>query len=257
MSSLNPRRAAGEKRRTHKSKFYENVLDLVYPRRCPICHGIAPWGEDICPECREKLPFVTTKRCRKCGKPVEDFETLCDDCKATPHIYDEGMGLLLYNETMRDTMAYLKFKGRREYGAVLGRVLAASVPDKIRRWQPDAVVPVPVHRDKLISRGYNQAEEIARPLAERYGIPLRTDLVVRREKTAAMKALNKKERFQNLKGAFAVPDGVRVPPRILIVDDIYTTGATIDAMSAVLIDNGAAHVYFLTVCIGMGFMVRY
>lgn len=233
------------------------VLDLIYPPHCPICHDLAPWGMDMCPECRKKLPYVTTKRCRKCGKPVESFETFCDDCRKVPHAYDEGMGLFLYDETMKETLVYLKYKGRKEYGRVLGRLLAEAVPDKIRLWKPDVIVPVPVHRDRLRTRGFNQAEVIARPIADRYGIPLENGLVVRTAKTVANKRLTRAERLVNMQKAFSVANGAHVPANVLIVDDIYTTGATIDAMSTCLRERGAKHVYFLTVCIGMGFMVRY
>lgn len=240
-----------------RKKAFSLCLDLLFPPRCPVCHGIAPWGKEICPECVKKLPYVTGKRCRKCGKPVEPYETLCDDCRRMSHFYDEGIGLFLYDETMRETMAYLKYKGRKEYGRALGELLADAVPDLIHRWNPDVIVPVPVHPDRLRERGYNQAEEIAKPLAARYCLPVRNDLVVRQGKTVAMKKLSREERMENMRRAFSVSAEEKVPKKILIIDDIYTTGATVDAMSQLLLERGAVHVWFLTVCIGMGFMVRY
>lgn len=232
------------------------ILQILYPARCPVCHDIAPWHEEICPECRKKLPYVTTKRCRICGKPVEDSEILCDDCQKIRHSYEEGIGVFLYDDVMRETMSYLKYKHRREYGRVLGNLVFEYAREKIRLWQPEAVVPVPMYKKKMEERGYNQAEEIARPIAERSGIPLRTDLLFRTHKTEAMKNLTAVQRRQNLTHAFSTCSG-RMPKRILLVDDIYTTGATIDACAAALKAAGTARIYFLTVCIGMGFMVRY
>ena len=86
------------------------ALDLLYPRRCPICHEPAPAGKKICPACRKKLPYIETKRCRKCGKPVEDREIMCEDCKKTEHVYTAGIGVFRYDETMRGTISYYKFK---------------------------------------------------------------------------------------------------------------------------------------------------
>lgn len=234
------------------------VLQILYPQHCPICHDIAPWHEEICPECRRRLPYIRTKRCRMCGKPVEDSETLCDDCRKFRHSYQEGIGVFLYDDVMRETMAYLKYKHRREYGRVLGNLVFDETREKIRAWKAEAVIPVPMYKRKMEERGYNQAEEIARPIAERSGIPLRTDLLIRKEKTAAMKNLTAAERRTNLKNAFAVRKRKEgMPKRIILVDDIYTTGATIDACARALADAGADGIYFLTVCIGMGFMVRY
>jgi ComF family protein len=233
------------------------VLQILYPAHCPICHGIAPYHEAICPECRKKLPYIRGKRCRLCGKPVEDSEIYCDDCQKIRHFYQEGMGIFLYDDVMRETMSYLKYKHRKEYGRILGELVYEAAREKIRIWNPQAIIPVPMHKSKMETRGYNQAEEIARPIAERFGVPLCTDLLFRREKTAAMKDLSAVERRDNMRHAFAVSDKNAVPKRILLVDDIYTTGATIDACAEALRAAGAGQITFLTVCIGMGFMVRY
>ncbi len=233
------------------------ILNLLYPPRCPVCDGIPPYGERICPRCRQSLPYIRANRCRICGKPVEADEVLCDDCRRNPHAFEEGMGVFLYDDTMREVMARLKFKGRREYGGVLGDLVYEETKTKIALWQPDAVVPVPVHQKKLAKRGYNQAEEIARPIALKAKVPLRTDLLVRTRETGAMKELNREERRANLKGAFSLSGHIPVPNRVLLVDDIYTTGATIDACTLALKAGGARSVTFLSVCIGMGYMVRY
>lgn len=233
------------------------ILQILYPARCPICHDIAPWHEEICPECRKRLPYIRMKRCRICGKPVEETEVYCDDCQKIHHIYNEGTGVFLYDDVMRETMSYLKYKHRREYGRVLGNLVYEETRDQICRWNPEAIVPVPVHKRKKEERGYNQAEEIARPIAERSEVPLRTDLLFRTEETRAMKNLTAVERRQNLQHAFSVAKDQKIPERVLLVDDIYTTGSTIDACSAALRSAGAVQINFLTVCIGMGFMVRY
>lgn len=235
------------------------TLDLLYPRRCPICHGIAPYGSRICPECRRKIPYIVTKRCLKCGKPVEEGMNFCDDCLKTPHSYTEGVGVFLYDDTMRQSIAELKYRGRPEYGEVLGDLVFGEMEEKIAYWKPDVIVPIPLHPDRLAKRGYNQAELIAGRIAERSGVPMESGLLARRNATRVMKKLDAKERKSNMSRAFEVPQNakVQVPPKVLLVDDIYTTGSTIDAASEALLAAGARYVFFLTVCIGGGFMVRY
>lgn len=235
----------------------ESVLNILYPPRCPVCDGIVPWGKDICPACEKKLPYITTCRCVKCGKPVEAGRPLCDDCMEIPHAFDRGIGVFLYDDTMRRVMRAFKYEGRQEYGRALGRLLAGYAEERIVRWRPDALVPIPIHRGRLAARGYNQAEILARAAAKRCGVPVRADLLVRRISTAAMKDLDRGERRKNMAGAFAVPAEVSVPERVLIIDDIYTTGATVDAAAAALKSAGTRAVFFLTVCMGGGFMVQF
>lgn len=235
----------------------EAVLDLLYPRRCPVCDGILPRGLLLCPECERKLPYVPTRRCAKCGKPVEEHEEFCDDCRKTVHDFDEGIGIFMYDETMRRTMAAFKFKGRQEYGKALGTLTYLASRDKLERWKPDVIVPIPLHRGRLRKRGFNQAEEIASEISVRSGIPLETGAVMRSSSTLAMKGLGAAERQENLEKAFAAGPHPVSGGRILLVDDIYTTGSTMDAASRVLREEGASFISFLAVCIGKGFMVEY
>ncbi len=233
------------------------LLDLLYPRRCPVCHDVTPFGMDICKGCRARLPYIESARCRICSKPVEDGDTICEDCAGRSHYFEEGLGLFLYDHVMRETMSYLKFKGRQEYGQVLGRLLASGAMDKLEKWKPDAFVPVPLHKSRLQQRTYNQAELIAAPLSSETGIPIRKDLLLRSEETRAMKKLGTGDRKRNLYGAFRKGRAESVPDSVILVDDIYTTGATMDACARVLKEMGCRRIYFLAVCIGTGFMVRY
>lgn len=235
----------------------EYLLNVLYPARCPVCDRPAPFGTDICPDCLMRLPVIGTRRCAKCGKPVEDFEKYCEDCAKNPPVYTCGLGIFLYDEQMKRTMALLKYKGRREYGAVLGRLVYERARGELLRWRPQIIVPVPIHPERKKARGYNQAEEIARPIAALSGIRLSPELLVRRERTGPMKKLSRAERFSNMRNAIAVRPGAFVPDRVLVVDDIYTTGATVNAAAGALRDAGARQIYFLSVCIGAGFMVTY
>ena len=228
------------------------ALDLLYPRRCPVCHRIAPAGKDLCDECISALPYVREPRCRKCGKPVSALEVFCEDCLRHPHVFDQGTAAFAYNDSMRETIRIFKFKGRREYGSVLGRLLAEYAKEELRIWKAEAVIPVPLHAAKLRKRGYNQAEVTGRALAKQAGLPLMTGVLMRAGKTAAMKTLDESERRKNLREAFSVRAGAELPARVLLVDDIYTTGSTMDACAAVLKEAGVREVFAACICIGEG-----
>lgn len=233
------------------------VLDLLYPLRCPMCQKVPARGFLWCPDCRESLPLITGPRCLKCGKTVWDFGELCDDCRTSHHRFDEGVGLCLYDEQMRTILSAFKYKGRKVYGEPLGLLLAEEGAVYIKKWQISAVVPVPIHRSRFRTRGYNQAAVLAKAAAERWQMPVLEDAVVRQKETRAMKMLGREARLQNLQGAFREGTTSVRGLNVLIVDDIYTTGATVDVMTEVLKNAGARAVYFLSICIGGGFMVEY
>ena len=240
-----------------QNKPLKLLIDLIYPPRCPVCGQPAAFGLKICPECRRQLPLIESKRCRKCGKPVEDFEVLCPDCAKEDHFYDRGLGIYIYDETMKRAISELKYKGRREYGEVFGDLLYENARSELMDWKPDCLIPIPLHRARVRERGYNQAQIIAEALSEKCGIPTRADILIRTMETGRMKELSAKDRMNNMTSAFeAVGDrkGIR---SVVLIDDIYTTGATIDAASVVLRRAGIDEIYFLAVCIGGGFMVSY
>ena len=244
----------------------EILISIFYPRRCPVCGDIVPIGTYFHEECEKKIIKVTPG-CAKCGKPLERG-TLCGDCAEYEHLFNEGRGLFLYEGPVRDSLSALKYLGKKEYGEALGKLMYFYGRKYIEKWKPDIIVPVPVHRARKRERGYNQAEVLAREISKGSGIPVRSDLIVRRTNTQALKKLTPSERREQTKEAFCAgrsaavrnesaagrgaahdrsPAGIG---RALIVDDIYTTGSTIDACAGVLRDMGAEKVFFLTACIG-------
>jgi ComF family protein len=154
---------------------------------------------------------------------------------------------------MQESMAYFKFHGRREYGEFYGRMLGEGGAAVFKRWQPQVIIPVPVHRQKRRKRGYNQAEIVGQVLSKGLSIPIRTDLIERVKDTKAQKELNPKERRRNLTQAFRGKKAAGKYSRILLVDDIYTTGSTVDEVARELKKCGVRQVFFATVCIGSGF----
>lgn len=225
------------------------ILDILFPRRCPVCGEIVkPAGGLICPPCFQKLSFVTAPVCKKCGKEIAD-ETMeyCEDCMVHGHAFSSGVALLNYDEIARKSMVKIKYNNKREYLDFYGTVLAARYGSVIRRMHADVIIPVPIHRSRRRKRGFNQAEILAEILGQKLGIPVETELLKRNRRTLPQKELSPADRLKNLMGAFTaapLPDGKK---RILLVDDIYTTGSTLEACAQVLDKAGAEVVYFVVI----------
>lgn len=234
------------------------LLDLIYPRRCPVCNEVLAFGErGVCPDCRGALSFVNQPVCMKCGKEVKrrgfdsfGAEEYCSDCMRRARSFSGGIALLNYNDGARKVMAGLKYKNRREYADFLAEEMAKRHGRKIIRLGADALVPVPIHKKRWRERGYNQAELLAKGLSGRLSIPVRK-LLLRVEHTEAQKELGYEARQKNEERAFAALDcaGMR---RLLLVDDIYTTGATAEACTRTLLSAGAGEVFLLSMAIGIG-----
>lgn len=238
-------------------KVINAITDIIYPRACPICGKAAPVvdGErlQVCVPCQEKLRYIGESYCLQCGKELRRAdEQYCYDCGKIKHHYEQGAAAFVYTEGIKQSIYRYKYKGRREYARWYGRVLADRCGARIRMWNPDVIVPVPLHREKLKKRGYNQAELVANELGKRLGIPVDGDYLVRRHNTAPMKELTSNERLKNLKNAFIITNNDVKYNKILIVDDIYTTGATVDACADVLKEYGAKEVYCVSLCVGRG-----
>ena len=228
-------------------------IDCIFPRICPVCNDIVnKRGYDICPGCARKLTYVGDAYCMRCGKPVGDDEEYCHDCAKGDHVYDEGRAALVYDEYMSKSIYRFKYNGKREFAGFYGRIMYERLAGMIRSWKIDVIVPVPVHISKLRKRGYNQAYLLAKELSKRLKIPVNDRLVLRSAATAVQKELGAKERQNNLKKAFNVTQNVVELDTVLIVDDIYTTGATIDAVARCLKGAGVKNVYFVSLCIGRG-----
>ena len=235
-------------------RIKETLTGLLYPRRCPVCHDVVEdKGELVCRICRTKLPIVRQPACRKCGKPLLDEEReYCQDCLKKHHWYRQGRAAFVYDELMRRSIAKFKYEGRREYAAFYAEEIVRSCGREAALWQAQALVPIPLHPSRRRKRGFNQSELLAEKLSKWLGIPVDKKVLVRTKRTKAQKQLNDQERLSNLKNAFSVRKGCTPKHTIILVDDIYTTGSTMDEAARVLLENGAQTVYFLCICVGRG-----
>ena len=232
----------------------ETALSLLFPRRCPVCGEIVtPKGQRICPPCVKKLDFVREPRCMKCGRSIDEEESrYCHSCETRERHFEKNLALLFYDDCMRRCMAAVKYHHKKEYLAPLGHLLALKFSEELRRFEADCLLPVPLHRSRRRIRGFNQAEELARELARETGIPLFTDVLLREKKTVAQKSLGADARIRNLASAFRAEEGLvreRKIRRVILVDDIYTTGSTLEACSQVLRAAGVERVLCICLCI--------
>lgn len=233
-------------------RIADGLTDILYPRRCPICGEIpGQRGSLICPGCAQQVRPLEEPLCKKCGKPLADeAEEFCPDCRRGNHIYTRGYAALPYTGQIRQSVYQIKYHNKREYLDYYGPLMAQALEARIRPWQADFLVPVPLHRSRRRKRGFNQAEILARHVGKQLGISVRTDLVRRTRATRPQKELGYRERQNNLKGAFKIgSDDVKLK-KIILVDDIYTTGSTVDAIAGELLAHGAGEVYFISLCIG-------
>lgn len=230
-------------------QFLRRIADIFYPRCCPVCQKILKdQRRMICPECEKILKPVGHPRCYKCGKPVEQGE-YCRDCQKHHHIFDQGRGIFVYDSRMRRSVTRYKYYGCREYGDFYAKAMYRYARRELQEWKPDLIVPVPVHKSKERFRGFNQATYLAERVSRYTGIPADAGIVQKVIKTKSQKKLNAFQRRKNLEKAFRVTGDI-AGKDILVIDDVYTTGSTIDAMAFCLKKKGAGNVYFLAVCIG-------
>lgn len=234
----------------------EDFRDMVFPVRCPVCDRPVYYYErkaGICSSCRKKLPLIKNNRCYKCGRAIESGEKeLCRDCRCpkSPHLYARGLSLCSYNDLMRESIYRMKYQGRREYAKTYGKMLAERFGTAIKRAGIEGIIPVPLHFKREYERGYNQAALLARAIGRETGVKVYEDYVIRVCHTPPMKSLSRDERQNNLKKAFKIGRNDVKLGITIIIDDIYTTGSTIDAVAKVLIEAGVSRVYFISLAIG-------
>lgn len=238
-------------------EIFNVIINLIYPRRCPVCDNVlSKQGILCCEECRGKLKYIHEPYCKKCGKPVEDDAIeYCFDCSKKEKAFINGRAVFLYDDNMRESIVRFKYKGKREYGNFYGQEIVNVLGKYIMDLKIDAIVPVPIHRERFNNRGYNQANVIAKYIGKELGIQVISDGLIRKINTVAQKELDNKERNKNLQNAFEINHNDKLwynINKVLIVDDIYTTGATIDGCAKALLNYSKFDIYFVTLSIGQG-----
>ncbi|CCY44552.1 putative uncharacterized protein [Clostridium sp. CAG:7] len=227
----------------------ETILDLLFPRRCPVCGQIImPKGNLICPGCIRKLSWVRGPVCKCCGKEIiSETAEYCSDCAIHPRSFSNGMSLLNYNEISAPSLAKIKYHNHREYLDFYAEAAYRKYAARIARLSPDLIIPVPVHKSRMKKRGFNQAEEFGKRLSHYLEIPMNSSLLIRSKKTVPQKDLGPALRLKNLEQAFSCRKLPYRMKKVLLIDDIYTTGSTAEACSRALKKAGAEQVFLLVI----------
>lgn len=254
------------------------LKDVLFPPRCPVCGDVIPlenrmklhrfisgvqsgrkgrtepetlYAAVMCGGCRNIPVYITEPLCKKCGKQLNGTspDGLCGDCAENERRFEACRCVMTYDETLREIMAGLKYGSRKEYAFPLALMAADALGQWLEETNADILVPVPVHRERLMTRGYNQAELIAEGISLFTGIPVEKKLLVRERRTRVQKELTAAERAANLQNAFRT-QGLLSGRTAVIVDDIYTTGATMEACTEALLKAGAVRVFGLCICAG-------
>lgn len=241
-----------------KHSIRKTLSEILYPSRCPIC-GKVPYGDkDCCPTCYDSITFVKQPYCYSCGKPLEKEETqYCPDCVSHPKSFTRGFALCVYDDITKPSLSSIKYKNKRTYLTFYGAETLRRYGSLLSSYHFDAIFPVPIHPKRMKKRGFNQAALFAHEIASSLQIPVYDTLLLRTHNTAPQKNLTPAQRLKNLQKAFDLHPDYKDRPiplkRVLLVDDIYTTGATMEAITRLLLSHGVNEVYLFSICIGKGF----
>ena len=226
------------------------VLDALLPPRCATCDEPVDRPGCLCLECWSGLTFVTRPLCAVCGDPFETAppgEPVCGDCLADPPPWGRGRSALRYDDASRPLVLGFKHGDRLHLASLLAGWMGAAGTELLA--DAEVIVPVPLHRWRLLARRYNQAAVLAHALGRATGIPVSDRALQRVKRTPSQGRLTRSQRARNVQGAFRV-EASRRPEiagrRVLLVDDVLTTGATAGACTRVLLRAGAEAVDLLT-----------
>jgi ComF family protein len=233
--------------------FLEPLLTLFFPSHCASCGAPIPSGEDFCPPCSEAIEWIRPPRCETCSQPFDglmgDFD--CPNCCHAAFHFECAVSVVRSRRVVRELIHRLKYGREIWLARVLGSILREGLKDpRLDGYEPDAIVPVPLHPRRLREREFNQAAVLAGHLSAAAGLPVQ-DSLVRHRYTGTQTALDREGRRQNLRNAFSLrKNAVVLDKNLLLVDDVLTTGSTLDACAAVLLEQGAKSIRALTVARG-------
>lgn len=227
----------------------KQIQQWLLPNICCLCEKQSQTDRDLCLSCQETLPWVED-RCFRCGLELEDFKDsiCCQQCREDPPEFNRLCTLFSYESPITKLVMGLKFGERLAYGRILGELLADAV---FERWYkqdlPEAILPVPLHIDRLRKRGFNQALELSWPVHKRCKIPVLLTTCVRVKNTLPQAKLDKSRRKRNMQGVFQLQSTLPFT-HIAIVDDVVTTGSTVQALCRVLKEAGVQQIDVWCIC---------
>jgi ComF family protein len=233
-----------------RQTFLKPALDLLFPPQCTVCGTLVAENRTLCTGCWNGITFISDPVCSCCGLPF-DYDIgaglLCGECMRVLPPFKKARSVLRYDDASRQLVLKLKFQDEIHLGATFGPWLRNVAHEMLG--DTDCIIPVPLHYARFVSRRYNQALVLARALGHNSEIPVIPDGLARVRATDQQSGLSRKGREKNVRRAFRIPP--RHAPflkgkRVLLVDDVHTTGATLAACAKELIKNGISKVYAVT-----------
>jgi ComF family protein len=228
------------------------LTDIIFPPRCLICGTLLKENESsfFCSGCRSRINFVKSPQCTRCGLPfqnTEDEDHLCGECILSKPFFSTARALGKYEGALMEAIHLFKYKGKITIGKTLGKLMAQAEYNSLNIRDYSLIIPIPLHRKKLAERGFNQSLILAREIAAEFSMPLDFTTLKRNVYTKSQTTLTRNERKSNVKGAFEINNpGVIKGKRILLIDDVFTTGSTARECSRMLIRHRADEVAVLT-----------
>ncbi len=235
----------------HES-FFAALMDFAFPPLCHVCGRYIPDAGrlHICPSCMERFPVPATPLCGVCGIPFHGAgdDHLCSSCLKKPPAFDAARAAIVYDGPGRDLIHSFKYDFRTHLRRPLALLVVRNLSGFVLDRRPDLIVPVPLHRKRLRGRGFNQAVLLGELLAREWSMPLLRRALRRIRWTEPQISLTAEQRAANVRGAFSVPDcGAVSGKRVLLLDDVLTTGSTAQECSRALRKAGASEVLVITV----------
>ena len=241
------------------TKWIEPLITFIFPAACRECRIMIGIGKVpyICDECWAKIEWIEPPWCQRCGIPVgaHDAPTInspviCSECIANPPPFGKLRAAAFYEPTLREAIHLLKYEGKRVLAKHLIKLMQRHLPGDSSGADYDLLLPIPLHKKRYRKRRFNQSELLAIAVSSVWNVAVRKDILLRVKNTVALSRLNSQpERVETIKGAFDVrfPESIQ-DKRLLLIDDIFTTGATIDEAVRVLQPANPATIDVLVLC---------
>lgn len=227
------------------------LLNIIAPPRCMSCNRHMPLDSKalFCYECSKSYRRNDKNTCQLCGKPVpENSDKTCGDCKATKIYYAKNVSRYLYKGCIKSSIQNMKFKRRMWIAYEFGKALCDTIKKEYGDITFDMVLYVPMTPLAEMERGFNQSREMAQVISKEFNIPINEKILYKKAGIKTQSGLNRKDRPENIKNAFIVRNSdLLVDKTILLIDDVFTTGSTMNECAKTLKKNGALAVYSVTV----------
>ncbi|MGM0442083.1 MAG: ComF family protein [Elusimicrobiota bacterium] len=230
--------------------MFKRLINFILPVECAGCGRKIDTDDlrGICEDCLDKIEILDRECCNYCGRPIKEGQKFCRKCWEFSSFTDSFSSVCYYKEPVKSIIGNFKYKNKRYLKGILTELLEKKY-FQIKNIEVDIIVPVPLHPEKLNERGYNQVRLIAENLSKKINIPVKNSIVKRVKMTSPQYRLTRKERLKNLKDAFKAARKLN-GKKVLLLDDVATTGSTVQNCAAVLSRAGAGSVHALVAAHG-------